>query len=80
MTYSCIAVYRLFVYMQNGMVMAFDTRQTRTPLESRTGLSCNPVHTVISVASDSSPSGTRILLSASQIGMCEWNIDCSEER
>ncbi|PWA59326.1 transducin/WD40 repeat-like superfamily protein [Artemisia annua] len=72
--------HHIYTGLQNGMVMAFDIRQTRTPLESRTGLSCNPVHTVISVASDSSPSGTRTLLSASQIGMCEWNIDCSEER
>lgn len=72
-----------YVYtgLQNGMVLAFDMRQTRTPLESRTGLSCNPVHTVISVSPDSLlSSGTRTLLTASQIGMCEWNIGTGEER
>ncbi|KVI08217.1 WD40-repeat-containing domain-containing protein [Cynara cardunculus var. scolymus] len=72
-----------YVYtgLQNGMVLAFDMRQTRTPLESRSGLSCNPVHTVISVSPDSLlSSGTRTLLTASQIGMCEWNIGTSEER
>ncbi|XP_071707112.1 uncharacterized protein [Rutidosis leptorrhynchoides] len=71
----------VYAGLQNGMVMAFDMRQTRTPLESRTGLSSNPVHTVISVAPESLlPSGTRSLLTASQIGMCEWFIGCNEER
>lgn len=65
--------------MQNGMVLTFDMRQTKAPLESRSGLSCNPVHTLISVASDSS-SGRRTLLTASQIGICEWNINSDEER
>ncbi|KAK1406453.1 hypothetical protein QVD17_41752 [Tagetes erecta] len=65
--------------LQNGMVLAFDIRQTKTPLESRSGLSCNPVHTLISVLSDSS-SGRRTLLTASQVGICEWNIGSDEER
>ncbi|MFS8007374.1 putative transcription factor C2H2 family [Helianthus anomalus] len=71
--------YYVYTGLQNGMVMSFDTRQTKAPLETRIGLSCNPVHTLISVAPDSS-SGTTTLLSASQIGICEWNIGSSEER
>ncbi|XP_076960630.1 uncharacterized protein LOC143637044 [Bidens hawaiensis] len=70
-----------YVYtgLQNGMVLGFDTRQTKTPFETRTGLSCNPLHTLISVEPDSS-NGSRTLLTASQIGICEWNIGSSEER
>lgn len=63
------------------MVLAFDMRQTRTALESRMGLSCSPVHTMTALPPDSSiPSATKTLLTASQIGLCEWNIDANEER
>ncbi|KAI3795844.1 hypothetical protein L1987_38504 [Smallanthus sonchifolius] len=71
--------HHVYTGLQNGMVLGFDMRQTKTPLESRSGLSCNPIHTLISVAPDSS-SGTRTLLTASQIGICEWNIGSTEER
>ncbi|KAI7751055.1 hypothetical protein M8C21_008706 [Ambrosia artemisiifolia] len=70
--------YYVYTGLQNGMVLCFDMRQTSTPVEIRNGLSCNPVHTLISVAPDSS--GTRTLLTASQIGICEWNFGSSEER
>nr|XP_043631206.1 E3 ubiquitin-protein ligase RFWD3-like isoform X2 [Erigeron canadensis] len=73
--------YHVYTGLQNGTVLAFDIRQTRIPLESRTGLSGNPVHTVISVAPGPSlPSGTKALLTASQIGICEWNFGSGEER
>lgn len=68
--------HHVYTGLQNGTVLAFDMRQTRTPLESRTGLSINPVHTIISIASSSA---TKSLLTASQIGLCEWNIGTNEE-
>ncbi|KAL8245791.1 hypothetical protein R6Q59_007007 [Mikania micrantha] len=71
--------HHVYAGLQNGMVLSFDMRQTNMPLESRSGMSCNPVHTLISVAPDSS-SSSRTLLTASQIGICEWNIGSGEER
>nr|KAJ0223680.1 hypothetical protein LSAT_V11C200061470 [Lactuca sativa] len=73
--------HHVYTGLQNGMVLAFDMRQTRTALESRMGLSCSPVHTMTALPPDSSiPSAIKTLLTASQIGLCEWSIDANEER
>ncbi|TKY62117.1 E3 ubiquitin-protein ligase RFWD3 [Spatholobus suberectus] len=71
-----------YVYagLQNGSILVFDMRQTAGPMKSLVGLTSNPVHTVHSLAQTSSlPSGVQTILSASAIGLCQWNID-SEER
>lgn len=66
--------------MQNGSVLVFDMRQTAGPLKSLAGLTNNPVHSVQSLPQVSSPpSGGKTILSASGVGLCQWNID-SEER
>ena len=68
-------------YMQNGMVMVFDMRQTVRPVESMMGLTCNPIHTVHSLSPELSfLSGVRSLLTASSVGLCHWNFGSSEER
>lgn len=68
------------IFVQNGSVLVFDMRQTAGPVKSLVGLTSNPVHTVQSLAQTSSlPSGARTILSASAIGLCQWNVD-SEER
>ncbi|XP_065857790.1 uncharacterized protein [Euphorbia lathyris] len=69
----------IYAGLQNGSLLAFDVRQTGSPLESRPGLTRNPIHTVRSLQSSSS-SGVRTLLSASSIGICEWNFGHTEER
>lgn len=67
-------------FLQSGSVLVFDIRQTAGPMKSLVGLTSNPVHTVHSLAQTSSlPSGVKTVLSASAIGLCQWNID-SEER
>ncbi|GMP50302.1 hypothetical protein CsSME_00016974 [Camellia sinensis var. sinensis] len=66
--------------LQNGMLLVFDMRQTLKPMESLTGLTCNPIHTVHSLSPDSTlPSGARSLLTASSIGLCQWNFGGIEE-
>ncbi|KAL7248044.1 hypothetical protein ACSBR2_002862 [Camellia fascicularis] len=66
--------------LQNGMLLVFDMRQTLKPMESLTGLTCNPIHTVHSLSPDSTlPSGARSLLTASSIGLCQWNFGGVEE-
>ncbi|XP_054799201.1 uncharacterized protein LOC129303727 [Prosopis cineraria] len=70
-----------YVYagLQNGSVLEFDLRQTAGPIKSQNGLTSNPVHTVQSLVQDSSfPSGVRTILSASAIGLCQWNIGAEE--
>ncbi|WCJ34519.1 Transducin/WD40 repeat-like superfamily protein [Euphorbia peplus] len=69
----------LYAGLQNGSLLAFDVRQTGSPLESRPGLTRNPIHTLRSIQSTSS-SGVRTLLSASSIGISKWSFGHSEER
>ncbi|XP_028776046.1 E3 ubiquitin-protein ligase RFWD3-like isoform X2 [Neltuma alba] len=65
--------------LQNGSVLVFDLRQTSGPLKSLNGLTSNPVHTVQSLVQDPSlSSGFGAILSASAIGLCQWNIGAEE--
>ena len=59
------------------MLLVFDTRQTKGPLHSLSGLSTIPVHTIHSVVDDS---GSTKIISASSIGPCIWDVDGSENR
>ncbi|XP_074276382.1 uncharacterized protein LOC141600094 [Silene latifolia] len=66
-----------YVYagLQNGMISVFDLRQTARPLETRVGLTNNPVHTIYSLLGNSLiPSGSKNLLTASSVGLCQWDI------
>jgi len=66
--------------LQNGSVLVFDMRQTAGPMKSLVGFTSNPVHTVHALAQTSSlSSGVKTILSASVVGLFQWNID-SEER
>ncbi|KAG4982632.1 hypothetical protein JHK87_027381 [Glycine soja] len=66
--------------LQNGSVLVFDMRKTAGPMKSLVGFTSNPVHTVHALAQTSSlSSGVKTILSASVVGLCQWNID-SEER
>ncbi|KAJ0088454.1 hypothetical protein Patl1_32209 [Pistacia atlantica] len=67
----------MYAGLQNGSLLVFDIRQTVRPLESLNGPSCNPIHTIQSL---SHPSGVRTLLSASSVGVCQWNFDGAEGR
>ncbi|KAH9617015.1 hypothetical protein KSS87_017672 [Heliosperma pusillum] len=72
-----------YVYagLQNGMVSVFDLRQTVRPLETRVGLTNNPVHTIYSLLENSGiPSGTRNLLTASSVGLCQWDIGSEQKQ
>lgn len=63
------------------MVLQFDRRQTMRPVESLTGLTGNPVHTVCSLSADPTlGAGVRSVLSASSVGLCHWNFASSDER
>ncbi|KAI4349101.1 hypothetical protein L6164_009738 [Bauhinia variegata] len=65
----------IYAGLQNGSVYVFDIRQTARPLKFVNGFASNPVHTVLSLLQDSSlPSGVRTIISASAIGLCQWNI------
>ncbi|CAI0471389.1 unnamed protein product [Linum tenue] len=73
--------HHVYAGLQNGMLLEFDTRQTAKPLESRSGLSNNPIHTVHSLPYNGTlPIGARTVLSASSIGICQWNFEAAEER
>ncbi|VVB13062.1 unnamed protein product [Arabis nemorensis] len=73
--------HHIYAGLQNGMVLVFDMRQTIRPFASLTGLRSNPVHTIHHLSPDSTPtSDVRSLLSASSIGLCQWNITGSEGR
>ncbi|KAG5043793.1 hypothetical protein JHK87_007708 [Glycine soja] len=70
----------IYAGLQNGSVLVFDMRQTAGPMKSLVGLTSNPVHTVHALAQTSSlSSGVKTILSASAVGLCQWNLD-SEER
>ncbi|CAH8385626.1 unnamed protein product [Eruca vesicaria subsp. sativa] len=73
--------HHIYTGLQNGMVLMFDMRQTMGPLASFTGLTSNPVHTIHHLSPNSTPTAdVCCLLSASSIGLCQWNIDGSEGR
>ncbi|KAG4996700.1 hypothetical protein JHK85_028139 [Glycine max] len=70
----------IYAGLQNGSVLVFDMRQTAGPMKSLVGFTSNPVHTVHALAQTSSlSSGVKTILSASVVGLFQWNID-SEER
>uniref|UniRef100_A0A6N2K6I9 RING-type E3 ubiquitin transferase n=1 Tax=Salix viminalis TaxID=40686 RepID=A0A6N2K6I9_SALVM len=72
-----------YVYagLQNGSLLVFDMRMTGSPVESRLGHTNNPIHTVQSLQHISTlPSGVKTVVSASSIGMCQWNFGGEEER
>ncbi|KAL8125996.1 hypothetical protein AgCh_013331 [Apium graveolens] len=67
--------------LQNGMLLLFDLRQTREPVKSLDGLTCNPVHSLYSISPISTLSpGVRTILTASSVGVCEWNFGGVDER
>lgn len=70
----------MYAGLQNGMVLQFDRRQTTRPVESMTGLTGNPVHTVHSLTSPTLGDGIRSVLSASSVGLCHWNFGSSDVR
>ncbi|KAG6771849.1 hypothetical protein POTOM_023241 [Populus tomentosa] len=72
-----------YVYagLQNGSLLVFDMRITGSPVESRLGHTTDPIHTVQSLQHISTlPSGVKTVVSASSVGMCQWNFGCEEER
>ncbi|KAL0347146.1 UNVERIFIED_CONTAM: hypothetical protein Scaly_1730600 [Sesamum calycinum] len=67
--------------LPNGTVLQFDMRYTMRHVQSFTGLTCNPIHTLYSLLPNSSlSSGIRSVLSASSLGLCQWNFGGSEDR
>ncbi|KAK9127527.1 hypothetical protein Syun_016324 [Stephania yunnanensis] len=73
--------YHIYAGLQNGMVLVFDMRQTAGPLESISGLTCRPVHTIHSLAHyPCLPSGVKTILTASAIGPCVWKTGGVGER
>ncbi|PIN10305.1 RING-finger-containing E3 ubiquitin ligase [Handroanthus impetiginosus] len=71
-----------YVYagLQNGTVLQFDMRYTLSHVESLTGLTCNPIHTLHSLSPNLSSNGIRSVLSASSPGLCQWDFGVSEQR
>lgn len=66
---------------QNGMLLVFDLRQTREPVKSLDGVTCNPIHSLYSISPTSAlSSGVRTILTASAVGVCEWNFGGVDER
>lgn len=67
--------------LQNGMLLVFDLRQTRGPVKSLDGLTCNPIHSLYSISPKSALSlDVRTILTASSVGVCEWNFGGFDER
>ncbi|KAL6521180.1 hypothetical protein OROGR_017749 [Orobanche gracilis] len=67
--------------LQNGSVLQFDMRCTTRPVESMNGLTCNLIHTLHSISPDSSlASGTRSVVTASALGLCQWDFGVNQER
>lgn len=63
------------------MLLVFDMRQTREPVKSLSGLTCNPIHSLYSISPNSAlSSGVRTILTASSVGVCEWNFGGVEKR
>ncbi|KAF5737520.1 Transducin/WD40 repeat-like superfamily protein putative isoform 1 [Tripterygium wilfordii] len=73
----------MYAGLQNGMLLVFDMRQTARPVESRSGLSSNPIHTIHSLMNNSEEAcsdGIRTVLSASSVGVCQWDFDGVDDR
>ncbi|XP_057984270.1 uncharacterized protein LOC131168670 isoform X3 [Malania oleifera] len=71
--------HHVYAGLQNGMLLVFDMRQTAGPVESMSGLTCNPVHTIHSLLDDTNlAAGVRTLLSASSVGLCQWSFGNAE--
>ncbi|VFR01840.1 unnamed protein product [Cuscuta campestris] len=72
----------IYAGLQNGMVMEFDRRQTMRHVECINGFAVNPIHTMHSILTqpESSSGSRRSILSASSVGLCQWNFGCNEER
>ncbi|KAG9152941.1 hypothetical protein Leryth_012551 [Lithospermum erythrorhizon] len=71
----------IYAGLQNGMVLQFDMRQTSRPVQSMAGLTENPIHTLHSLSADLAlGSGIKSVLSASSVGLCQWNFGGSKER
>ncbi|KNA14167.1 hypothetical protein SOVF_109620 [Spinacia oleracea] len=70
----------VYAGLQNGLLLVFDLRQTGMPLDSRSGLTCNPIHSIYSLLEDfPGHTGVKKLLTASAVGLCEWNIGDEHE-
>uniref|UniRef100_A0A2N9FGN4 Uncharacterized protein n=1 Tax=Fagus sylvatica TaxID=28930 RepID=A0A2N9FGN4_FAGSY len=65
----------------NGMLLVFDMRQTRSPLQCMVGLSSRPIHTIYSLVNNPAVGLSACkVLTASSIGPCVWNTGCARER
>ncbi|GAB2226998.1 hypothetical protein Droror1_Dr00008797 [Drosera rotundifolia] len=71
--------YNAYAGLQNGTLLAFDTRQTGKPLESRKGLTCNPIHTIYPLRDAIPSSNAYAILTASAVGLCQWNMGAAQE-
>lgn len=79
--FICTLYTLVFKILQNGMVVQFDMRQTMRPVESITGLTDSPIHTVHSLSADSTVScGVKGVLTASSVGLCHWDFGRSGGR
>ncbi|TVU48673.1 hypothetical protein EJB05_08318, partial [Eragrostis curvula] len=67
----------IYAGLQNGMLLAFDIRQSARPLWLQEGLSTHPIHTLHSVIDNN---GSRKVLSASVLGPCMWDADGNQSR
>ncbi|XP_021892693.1 E3 ubiquitin-protein ligase RFWD3 isoform X2 [Carica papaya] len=73
--------HHIYAGLQNGSLWVFDMRQTTGAMESLNGLSSNPIHTVHPLLQNSALSaGSRVVLSASSLGLCQWNFGGANER
>ncbi|XVE61649.1 hypothetical protein DITRI_Ditri06bG0057300 [Diplodiscus trichospermus] len=72
--------HQIYAGLQNGSLLVFDMRQTARPLESVSGLTSNPVHTIHSLHNLTMTSGVKAILSASSVGICHWSFGGSEVR
>ncbi|KAL0002765.1 hypothetical protein SO802_016546 [Lithocarpus litseifolius] len=71
----------IYAGLQNGMLLTFDMRRTRNPLQCMVGLTSRPIHTIYSLVNNPAfGQGARKLLTASSIGPCVWNTGCARER
>ncbi|KAL9267016.1 E3 ubiquitin-protein ligase RFWD3-like protein [Drosera capensis] len=71
--------FNAYAGLQNGMLLAFDTRQTGKPLESRKGMTCNPIHTIYPLRDAIPSSNAKAILTASAVGLCQWNMGATQE-
>ncbi|CAN8257262.1 unnamed protein product [Cochlearia groenlandica] len=83
--WSCVwdqnSSHHIYAGLQNGVVLMVDMRQTMGPVASFAGLTSNPVHTIHHLSANSTPtSDVCSLLSASSIGLCQWNLNGGDGR